>query len=149
MKKQITSALLGIVAVLLLAGPTHAQSARGVTVEVPFDFAAGGRQLPAGRYTVRRVQVDSESALLIKGERGGAAAVVLTNKGRGDARRASLTFRQYGDRYFLARVSMPGAASVRELPRSGGERKAERELIEEADAGGRDSQTVTIVGGME
>ncbi|HEX7956948.1 MAG TPA: hypothetical protein VF508_08405 [Pyrinomonadaceae bacterium] len=149
MKKQITSALLGIVAAVLLAVPARAQTGRAVTVQIPFDFAAGGRQLPAGRYTVRRVRFDSESALIIRGERGGAAAVVLTNRGRGGPERASLTFRQYGDRYFLAGVSMPGTASVRELPKTGGERRAERELREEADAGRTDPKTVTIIGGVE
>ena len=148
MKKQITSALLGFVAVLVLAGTADAQTARGITVQVPFDFAAGGKLLPAGRYTVSRVRVDSESALVIRGERGGAASFVLTHTGGGSPARASLTFRQHGDRYFLAEVSMPGTSSVREVPKTGAERRAERELIEEAKAGG-EQKKVTVFGSVE
>ena len=150
MKKQITSTLLGVVAVLALtAAAAHAQTARAIRVQVPFEFAAGGKQMPSGLYTVRRVRVDSESALVIRAEGGREAAIFLTNAGRGGAAvRASLTFRQHGDRYFLAEVSIPGTASVRELPKSGGERRTERELIEEARAG-KDSKTVTVVGSVQ
>ncbi|HEX8723107.1 MAG TPA: hypothetical protein VF736_20990 [Pyrinomonadaceae bacterium] len=148
MKKQIKSALLGFVAVLALAAAAHAQAARAIRVQVPFEFAAGGKQMPAGLYTVRRVRVDSESVLVIRGEGGGDSAVVLTTTGRGTAARASLTFRQHGDRYFLAEVSVPGTASVRQLPKTGGERRVERELIEEARAG-RDPKQVTLVGSVQ
>ncbi|HEX8351494.1 MAG TPA: hypothetical protein VF611_01115, partial [Pyrinomonadaceae bacterium] len=110
----------------MLAAAAQAQTSRGIEVQVPFDFVAGEKQLPAGRYTVRRARVDSASALLIKGEgRGAAAAVVLTNAGGEEPSGASLTFRRQGERHFLTGVSMPGASSVREVPKSGGERAAE------------------------
>jgi hypothetical protein len=145
MKKQITRTLLGFFAVLVLAAGAQAQTSRGVEVHVPFDFVAGQKQMPAGRYTVRRVHVNSESALLIKGEgRGAGSAVVLTNTGDGTPARASLTFRQHGERYFLAEVSMPGAASVRELAKTGAERAAEREALAQSEPG--ESKTVTIAG---
>jgi hypothetical protein len=142
MKKQISRTLLGFFAVIMLAAAANAQTSRGIEVQVPFDFVAGKKQLPAGHYTVRRIRVDSESALLIRGEGKGAEAVVLTNSGGEDPAGASLTFRQHGERYFLAEVSIPGTASVREVTRT----RAERELIEQAESGAGDPKTVTVAG---
>lgn len=148
MKKQISRALLGLVAVLTLAGAASAQTSGGIKVHVPFDFVAGERQLPAGEYEVRRVKVDSENAVVIRGEADGATAVILTNAGDGRPAAAALGFRQHGDRYFLAAVSMPGAASVREARKSKAERRAERELAERAVAGAGGAKRVTVVGSV-
>lgn len=147
MKKQISRALLGLAAALALAVAADAQVLHAFTIRVPFDFAAGGKQMPAGRYTARRIKSDSETALLIRSEDGRASAVVLTNKGEENPTAAALVFRQFGDRYFLAEVSMPGTASVRELPRTGAERKLERELAEQNRF--EESKTVTVAGGVQ
>lgn len=146
MKKQTTRALLGMAAALVLAAAANAQVLNAVTVRVTFDFVAGEKQMPAGRYTVQRIKSDSESALLIRSEDGRSTAIVLTNTGEKPPRAGALVFRQRGDRYFLAEVSMPGAASVRELPKTGAERRLERELAarDESD----DPKTVTVVGSV-
>ena len=146
MKKQISRALLGLAAALALAVAANAHVLSAVSVNVPFDFAAGGKHLPAGRYTVSRMRSDSESSLLIRREDGRAAAVVLTHQGESNPAAAALVFRQCGESYFLAEVSMPGAASVRELPKTGAERRLERELAEQK-AG--ESKTVTVVGSVQ
>ena len=148
MKKQISRTLLGFLAALMLAAAAQAQTSRGIEVQVPFDFVAGQKQLPAGRYTVRRITLDSASALLIKGERG-AAAVVLTNSGDHDTSGASLTFRRHGERYFLGAVSMPGTASVRELAKTGAERAAAREWAAQAKPDSGESKTVTVIGRVQ
>ena len=144
MKKQISRTLLGFFAVIMLAAAANAQTSRGIEVQVPFDFVAGKKQMPAGRYTVRRIRFDSESALLIRGEGKGAEAVVLTNSGGEEPSGASLTFRQHGERYFLAEVSMPGTSSVRALTKT----RAERELVEQAKQGAAEPKNVTIAGSM-
>jgi hypothetical protein len=146
MKKQITRTLLGSFAVLVLAAGAQAQSAGGMEVQIPFDFVAGQKQMPAGKYTVRRVRVDSQGALVIKGEGNGAAAVVMTSTGDENPARAALTFRQHGERYFLALVSIPGTASVRELAPSRAERAAEREALAQSKSDEGDSKTVTVAG---
>ena len=147
MKKQITRALLGLAAALALTVASGAQVLQTVVVKVPFDFVAGGKRMPAGRYTVRRINSDAESALILRSEDGRSTAVVLTNSGEPQPRRAALVFRQLGGRYFLSEVSMPGAASVRELPKTGAERRLERELAEKSNAD--DSKTVTVVGSVQ
>jgi len=146
MKKQISRALLGLAAALALAVAANAQVLHEVTVRVPFDFFAGGKLMPAGRYDVRRVRSDAETALIIRSEDGRTSAVVITNTGKADPRAAAFVFRQRGDRHFLAEVSMPGTASVRELPKTGAERRLERELAEQK---GDESKTVTVVGSVQ
>ncbi|HEX8189027.1 MAG TPA: hypothetical protein VF586_11790 [Pyrinomonadaceae bacterium] len=147
MKKQISRALLGLVAALALAAAADARASHKVVLRVPFDFAAGGKQMPAGRYTVRRVGSDAETALLIRSEDGRSSAVVTTNTGEANPGAAALVFRRHGDRYFLAAVSMPGTASVREVPKTGAERRLERELAEQNKAD--EAKTVTVVGSVQ
>jgi hypothetical protein len=142
MKKQISRTLLSFFAVLMLAASANAQTSHRLEIQVPFDFVAGKTQLPAGHYTVRRVRFDSESALLIKGEGKGAEAVVLTNSGGEEPAGASLTFRQHGERYCLAEVSIPGTASVRAVTQT----SAERELIEQAKSRAAEPKDVSIAG---
>lgn len=146
MKKQISRALLGLAATLALAVAVGAQGlSNAFVINVPFEFVAGGKQMPAGRYNVRRARSDAESALIIRSEDGRRAATVLTNTGDRNTRTAALTFRQHGDRYFLAEVSLPGTASVRELPKTSAERRVERELAERKSGA---SKTVTVIGSV-
>jgi hypothetical protein len=146
MKKQLSRALLGLAAALMLAVAANAQGLRGVVIRVPFNFVAGEKQMPAGRYTVQRIRSDAEAALLIRSEDGRSSVVILTNTGEPQPRTAALVFRQRGERYFLAEVSMPGTASVRELRKSGAERRLERELAEQKSG---ESKTVTVVGSVQ
>ncbi len=147
MKKQISRTLLGLAATLALAVAANAQILRTDLIRIPFDFVAGEKQMPAGRYTVRRIRSDAEAALLIRSEDGRSTAVVLTHTGEANPRASALVFRQHGERYFLAEVSMPGTASVRELPRTGAERRLERELAEQNRSD--ESKTVTVVGSVQ
>lgn len=144
MKKQINTAFALVMTALVLAGSQFAaaaQTAQHLSFEVPFEFVAGDRQLPAGRYTVRRVKLDSEAALRIEDEQGRVRATVLTNAAAGRARRAALTFKQYGGRHFLAGVWMPGAPAGRELQES----KQERALREQAAAERAEHKMLAVV----
>jgi hypothetical protein len=145
MKKQISTTLLGLAAALVLAVSAGAQALPAAAINVPFDFVAGGKQMPAGRYNVSRIKSDSETALLIRSVDGRSSTVVLTSAGQSQPRATALVFRRHGDRHFLAEVSMPGTASVRELRKTGAERRLERELAEQNKS---ESQTVTVVGSV-
>ncbi len=148
MKKQIMNALLGLVVITTLAVSAYAQAGRRMTVHIPFDFVVSGKQMPAGDYSVRRLSKDSGGALLIQSEDGRRVTTVFTNSGSREPRRAELRFRQRGESYFLSEVSIPGTAGVREIPRSKSEDKRVRELIEQAEAGGDSSKTVTVIGSV-
>ena len=148
MKKQINRALTLIITGIILGASqlASAQADDHVVVNIPFAFAAGDRQLPAGRYTVRRVRLDS-TALVIRSEDGRESAMVLTNATGNEARQVKLTFRQYGGHHFLAGVWLPGANGGRELPESKTERSLRREQAAKAGGGkGSAAQTVNVYG---
>ena len=149
MKKQIMTALLGFALTTVLAANAFAQTDRGVRVHVPFDFVVAGKQMPAGDYRVRRVSTNSETSLIIQSEDGRIATMVITNSSQREPKRAELRFRQHGDSYFLAEISIPGTAGVREIPPSKSEGKRVRELIEQAkgDSDATD-KTVTVAGSL-
>src|ERR1044071_8397657 len=136
MKKQIMRALLGIALLTTLAVSANAQAGDRMNVHVPFDFVVAGRQLPAGDYSVRRIRTDLETALVIQSADGRSAVTVFTNAGAKEPSRAELTFRVRGESYFLASVSIPGTASVRQVPPSKSATKRVRELIAQAKADG-------------
>lgn len=149
MNKQITRTSVCLGMLFVLVASASAQTARRITAQVPFGFVAGQKQLPAGRYTVSPIKRDGQNALLVRSENGRNVAIVLTNSAKAAPTRASLDFRQYGDRLFLAGVSIPGAAEVREVPRSDVEKNLERELSEQAKAGDAGVKTVTVAGSIQ
>jgi hypothetical protein len=151
MKKQIMRTLLVFALMTVLAASAYAQSGRRLTVHVPFDFVVAGKQMPAGDYSVRRVTKDSENALIIRSADGRSVAPVFTNASHREPNRAELRFRRHGESYFLAEVSIPGTAGVREVPRSKSEEKRVRELIEQAkaDGGGATGKTITVMGSVQ
>lgn len=152
MKKQIMRALLGFALLMIMTASADAQADRRMRIHIPFDFVVAGKQLPAGDYSVRRVAKESQSAIFIQREDGRVAAMVFTNASSREPERAELRFRRHGESYFLSEVSIPGTASVREIPRSKSEEKRVRELIEQAKAGGDNgdaSKTVTVIGSLQ
>jgi hypothetical protein len=154
MKKQIMRAfaILGLLLTLAAASQTaSAQGARRLVVNVPFDFVAGRELLPAGRYTITRAGRDSGRALLIRGEDGRNSVTVLTNAAEAGGELPQVSFKRYGERYFLARVWTPGVEAARALPASGLEKQLRRELAEARKAEGGESNvaaTVTINAGV-
>jgi hypothetical protein len=149
MKKQITSALLGFAMLFAAVASASAQTARRITVQIPFDFVAGRTVLPAGSYTVRRVLNSSESALIFESKDGRSKATVITNSGGDAPERAQVVFRQRGERFFLAEVSLPGTSSVRVAPESKEEKKIARELAARAKAGEAATKSVTVIGSVQ
>ncbi len=148
MKKQIMRALLGFALLTATAAAAYAQAGRHVRVHIPFDFVVSGKQMPAGDYSVRRLSQGSETTLLIQSEDGRSAATVFTQASSREPKRAELGFRQRGESYFLASVSIPGTAGVREIPRSKSEEKKVREMIEQAKADGAE-KTVTVAASLQ
>lgn len=151
MKKQITRAL-AITALLL--GPaantsqTFAARATGRLVfDVPFEFVAGGKTLPAGRYAVTHVTHDAARVLLIRREDGRASVTVQTLQGEADGELPRVSFKRYGERYFLSLVSAHGGESARALPASSLEKQLRRELAKAKKTKGGEAnvaETVTV-----
>ena len=150
MKKQIARTFAAAFALsLLISTAAHAQTARITVVQVPFDFYAGQRLMPAGRYSVRPISQDGAKMLLIRSEDGRTSAAVQTNTSADKAPSpgGSLTFRQYGDRYFLARIFITSASAGREVPASKAEKKLRNDL--RAKAARPDAKSVTVIGSVQ
>jgi hypothetical protein len=105
---------------------------RAQTVElranVPFDFQAGGRLVPAGEYLVEGRGV---IVFLREAADGKSVSAFITNEanalhGRGKAR---LEFHRYGGQYFLSEIWDSFSDQGRQLPRTA----REKELAQRGD----------------
>ncbi|HZN10512.1 MAG TPA: hypothetical protein VFC61_02475 [Blastocatellia bacterium] len=126
MKMQV----LKIFSMLLLA-VTPAAAAVSATLDgalkatIPFEFSVGDKTLPAGVYTV--ASTTTPGMLRIRGEESHAGVLIPARdvQNRRPQGRSNLTFRRYGDRYFLAQIWTERMSNGRELWKS----RTERELI--------------------
>ena len=84
----------------------HAQEAGKVVVNVPFDFVAGSKILPAGQYTVSRSSSDTNSPLIIYGS-GNSALVLPVAFTNVPVDRLRLNFNHVGAAYLLREVATP------------------------------------------
>jgi hypothetical protein len=110
MKKWYSSVVLSVTCLLGLGMSAHAQDVDKVTVNVPFEFVAGGQTLPAGTYSVSRISGPTSSTLLIRGYN---SSVLLLPIGFDEvsAHHAELNFQHVGDKYFLSKVETPDGSS--------------------------------------
>ena len=161
MKKQFVSvltklSLLGVIA--LVAGSAQGQSpSNRLRANIPFDFAVGGRTLPAGTYSVGSAQISQDDlVILIRGVEGGSSSMNLTNpvQTASPKDKPTLVFHRYGDQYFLFQIWPAGASTGRELLKSRSERQIERNLAANASAGKMAKsqtaeETVNVVGVLQ
>ena len=120
MKKQLMAIVFAFaIALVINAGKTSAQS-HALRVNVPFDFSANNKKLPAGTYVVYPA-TDNRIMWRVQGADQTQSTLVLARRsqaeGHGNTR---ITFRRYGDRYFLTGFKTP--VSQIELPMSGSEK---------------------------
>jgi len=111
MKNLIAVLLLS----MLVAGTAVAQS-KTVRANIPFDFVAGQKSLPAGSYTVRSLGASGDVLGIKTDNSNGVMAMshpVISSK-RAD--KTTLLFRSYAGEYFLAQVWIEGEQAGRELP---------------------------------
>lgn len=127
MKKNVIRffAMFGFLFVLA-ATPALAQSGTVLKANIPFDFSAANRTLPAGEYTVRDGATVGGTVLIRHDDTKAAVAAlaqpIYQNR---EAKQAMLVFHRYGDQYFLAKVINAGGATGREIVMS----KTEKRLI--------------------
>lgn len=107
--------------------PAVAQVTTNLTVDIPFDFTAGGRTLPPGQYSVKGSMGSSFMTIQGTQEKHNIASVVTCNTQKPKASDGSkLVFHKAGSRYFLRSAWTAAASTGREVPRSKMEREAER-----------------------
>jgi hypothetical protein len=109
MKKSYLAVVLTLTCVLGVVATAHAHDSRGIVVNVPFEFVAGARMLPAGTYSVERISPDSDSALVIRGYDNSVLLLpVAFDAVSGEP--ANVRFEQVGNKHFLKKVETPTGA---------------------------------------
>ncbi|MDT4896607.1 MAG: hypothetical protein QOH25_1684 [Acidobacteriota bacterium] len=160
MKKQALRAVTMLVSIIALAFATAVVSSaqarvKKIKADIPFDFVVGDKTLAAGQYLVGQITTNSDAGILIRNSEGGQNAIRLTNTVAASAtkRKNVLTFRHYGNTYFLAQVWLAGSAEGREVLKSKAERSVERELARNSSrsnlAQNSKAEVVTIIAEIE
>ena len=115
-----------LISLLILAAGSAtlcAQNSLSVTADIPFAFYVGDRQMPAGEYqTVQLGQV----LVMVQHADGKEAAFrsMIPASAKDRPTTSSLVFRNYGDRYFLAKIWRAGSQRGAEFSKSKKEREA-------------------------
>ena len=106
---KVTILRFALMAALALAFVASAQAQTALnfkTFAVPFSFKVGNKVLPAGEY---KITADNQ-VIRVQQTNGKENAVSLTQSLRGANHNRSegkLTFRRYGDQYYLSTVWLP------------------------------------------
>ncbi|HEX4309041.1 MAG TPA: hypothetical protein VHZ25_03380 [Acidobacteriaceae bacterium] len=134
-----TIALAALVVVASLSQTLHAQTgAVRARVNVPFSFDCGKAHFAGGIYTLIQL---SPNVLSIRANGTAAMAMIQINFDPRITKTSQVTFRQYGDRYFLEEISMAGSEAHVSVYESQSEKQAAREL---ASRGGEATQVALV-----
>jgi len=121
--------------ILMLAGLTglvNAQTQTTVSAQVPFNYIANGKTMPAGECKVS-VDNDGQAILRIASGNKQIFALPITNDSAKASEESKLVFHKYGDRYFLASVSRLGQNRSYTLPAGSLEKELRASNVEEKD----------------
>jgi len=119
MKKRYASIVLTLTSLIGLGVSAVGQEKPEVVVNVPFDFVAGDRTLPAGKYTVSRVSDDHLGALSFRNSESGTGVFVMTSEFKDQASEDSkVDFEQVGDMHFLHSIETLDGVYRVALPRA-------------------------------
>jgi hypothetical protein len=132
MKRQLvrgtTMLLLFVALAFVTAASAKAQSRRS-NADVPFDFVAGNKTLPAGHYNIADSTLAGEVVKISARQKDAsvfAMTVRLSSKASND--QGKLVFHRYGNRYFLAEIWTGGDREGQKLMKSREEKSIENEL---------------------
>ena len=119
-----------LIAFLGISANAQSRNQQQLMVNIPFDFNVGDTALPAGEYTVSIVNpLASRSVLRLKSNDGHSSVLTQTTDIIGRSTdNAKLTFRHYGERYFLAQVWMASESNGLAAPSSSSEKSVQRQL---------------------
>jgi hypothetical protein len=113
-----------------------------IQARIPFSFNVGSRTLPAGDYTVKVLNPNSDrSVLQIRSRDGRLSALIhangITSK---DQDNAKLVFNRYGDTYYFAQAQMAGDSTRLAAVKTSAERNKQHEV-----ASNRSKSTIEIL----
>jgi len=116
--------MVGVMALTAMASTRVAQAQQPLIVNVPFEFVAGGKTLPAGEYSVK-VSGPQRTLLVIDRQDASASVFIGANSVVATEPQAEskLIFNRYGDRYFLSQVWTAGNPRGSQLMKSAREKE--------------------------
>jgi hypothetical protein len=129
--KRHAFSLISLLSLLLVTGSAIAQSSN-LRANVPFNFTAGEKTLPAGMYDIGSVSSDPK-ILLLQARDGTSSMMVGSNAAEANkgADKTKLVFNRYRDQYFLAEIWVEGATRGRQLPKTRREKELAKELAQD------------------
>ena len=103
----------------------QAQTAKIFKIDIPFEFIINDRTLPAGRYSIGRLNEQNPDLLLFRKKDGRTNILVLTQRANGEpmSARSMLSFNRYGESVFLKSVWAANERYGSTLVQSSSERK--------------------------
>jgi hypothetical protein len=132
---HLTIAIMIVCGVFAIDGQAQTNISPTLRAEIPFTFSVGEKSLPAGVYTVRILNPNSDrKTLQIRSENGRVSAMVQTigvNGALSDD--AKLVFHRYGEQYFFAQAQMAGETTRLAATKTRAER-ATRRAMKRADS---------------
>jgi len=99
--------------ILTMVALTGLASAQRITAQVPFEFVANGKTMPAGECKID-FQANGQNALWVSS--GGKHTYALSQNSLSSSGQTSLVFHRYGDRYFLAAINRDGHTEGYSIP---------------------------------
>ena len=130
MRKQLIKGMTMLLLIVALAFVTAVTSANAQSsANVPFDFVAGSKSLPAGHYNITNSTQGGEVVKITSTAKAMSVfnLAMRMNNGR-TAKESKLVFHRYGNRYFLAEIWRAGETQGQKLVKSREEKAIEREL---------------------
>ncbi len=138
MKKAGLKFILMFGVLLMLAvSSVQAQTSNVQMADIPFEFSVGSKTFPAGRYSITRLNPQSDkAALAIKSMDGSLSKIILTTPVQANRAQAAarLIFTRHEDQYFLSEVWTPAGSTGLELPKSQSERTLARKTVDKTGA---------------
>lgn len=133
--KRITAVAFFTLASILGVGSAFAQvQSREVRATVPFDFAVGNKQLPAGTYSIARAK---DGTIEIHNRKGNLVVMTLASENGSPSAGCVLDFDKRAGQNFLHAVLCPSAAISINFPASKLEKSASVEEAKLHNSGGR------------
>jgi hypothetical protein len=107
MKRYLRPFLLVASLVAGALGMAQAQSADYLKVNVPFNFVAGNKALPAGTYEIRRVQDRDPNLLRMANSKGESALIYVAHSSSLASSNTRFVFAEDGEQFVLISLRTP------------------------------------------
>ena len=118
MTKQYLRMLMALVGFAGFAIAAHGQALDHIVVNIPYEFVAAGRTLPAGSYEVRRVgdRIESRTLVLSSYENRASAVVLPFEVQDAPGYKPEVSLQRVGNQYVLSRIQSADHVFIISVP---------------------------------